>query len=282
MKTALLTGSTGGLGQEIALILAKQDWNLILLNRNADQAEEQLANLRVMFPEQSFDSFIADMLDLEELGQTAREIALAYTEISALFNIAGLLTDKRITSAQGIEGHFAVNAVAPYFLISILRPQLEAAATREAPAFIVNFSTSAVNNVKSLDVEKLVNPDKIGGLLDAYAKTKSVLNVMSEFLKFELYSDHVYIYSVDPGPTKTQMTSDNGGMPWFVRLLVPIMFGDAEKQSRKLMNAISQAVSHDQTGIFISNGKTRDNPIIAEDPKIQMKVRGLLDQLLPI
>lgn len=282
MKTALLTGSTGGLGQEIALILAKEGWNLILLNRNADQAEEQLANLRVMFPDQSFDGFTADMLDLEELGQTAKEIALAHAEISALFNIAGLLTDKRITSAQGIEGHFAVNAVAPYFLISILRPQLEVAATRKAPAFIVNFSTSAVNSVKSLDVEKLVNPDKVGGLLDAYAKTKSVLNVMSEFLKSELYSDHIYIYSVDPGPTKTQMTSDNGGMPWFVRLLVPIMFGDAEKQSRKLMNAISQAVSRDQTGIFISNGKTRDNPIIAKDPEIQMKVRGLLDQLLLI
>ena len=44
MKTALLTGSTGGLGQEIALILAKEGWNLILLNRNADQAQKQLAS----------------------------------------------------------------------------------------------------------------------------------------------------------------------------------------------------------------------------------------------
>lgn len=282
MKTALLTGSTGGLGQEIALILAKEGWNLILLNRNADQAQKQLASLRDMFPDQSFDSFTADMLDLEELGQTAKDIASAHTEISALFNIAGLLTDQRISSSQGIEGHFAVNAVAPYLLISTLRPQLEAAATRSAPAFIANFSTSAVNSVKSLNVEKLVNPDKIGGLLDAYAKTKSVLNVMSEFLKSELYSDHVYIYSVDPGPTKTQMTSDNGGMPWFIRLLVPVMFGDAEKQSKKLMNAISQAVSRNQTGVFISNGKTRDNPPIAKDPETQVEVRRLLDQFLPI
>lgn len=280
MRTALLTGSTGGLGYKIVQLLAENGWNLILLNRDPKQAAKQLEGLTASFPNQSFDSFIADMLDLEELADAAESIASAHPNITALFNIAGLLTDQRIVSAQGIEGHFAVNAVAPYFLLASLGQQLRAKATQEAPSFIVNFSTSAVNSVKSLDVDKLVNPEKIGGLLDAYAKTKSVLNVMTEFLKAELYSDHVYIYAVDPGPTKTQMTNGNGGMPWFVRLLVPIVFGDADKQSMKLMSALDTAISSHQTGVFISDGKVKENPAIAKDLEVQSEVRRLLEQLI--
>lgn len=280
MKTALLTGSTGGLGQKVVQILAEDGWNLILLNRDSNQTGKQLVELTETYPNQSFDSFIADMLDLEELAQTAKKIASVHPRITALFNIAGLLTDKRIVSAQAIEGHFAVNAVAPYLLISTLRQQLRAGATQDTPSFIINFSTSAVNSVKTLEVEKLVNPEKIGGLLDAYAKTKTVLNVMTEFMKSGLYSEHVYIYAVDPGPTKTQMTDGNGGMPWFIRLLVPIMFGDADKQAKKLMDALHKAISNQQSGIFISEGKVKDNPAIALDREVQSEVKGLLDHLI--
>ena len=154
MRTALLTGSTGGLGYKIVQLLAENGWNLILLNRDPKHAAKQLEGLTASFPNQSFDSFIADMLDLEELALAAKNIASAHPNITALFNIAGLLTDQRIVSAQGIEGHFAVNAVAPYFLLASLGQQLRANATQEAPSFIVNFSHSAVNSVKSLDVEE--------------------------------------------------------------------------------------------------------------------------------
>ena len=103
---------------------------------------------------------------------------------------------------------------------------------------------------------------------------------MTEFLKAELNSDHVYIYAVDPGPTNTQMPNGNGGMPWFVRLLVPIVFGDADKQSMKLMSALDTAISRHQTGVFISDGKVKENPAIAKDFKVQSEVRRLLEQLI--
>ncbi|MEM7621244.1 MAG: SDR family NAD(P)-dependent oxidoreductase [Pseudomonadota bacterium] len=279
MKKALITGSTGGLGSQVVDILAKDGWDIILLNRDKDQAEQQLKSLRNSFPNQSFDSFLANLMDIEDIRRVAKDIGTAHPEITALYNIAGLLTDKRIMSPQDIEGHFALNAVAPYMIIQTLKPQLKAAAMMGNPSFIASFSTSAVNNVKTLDTSKLVNPDTIGGLMDAYAKTKAVLNIMACSLKDELSADNIYIYSVDPGATKTQMTSDNGGMPWFVRLLVPLLFGDAEKQAKKLVNGVDLAVKRQQTGLFISNGKVIDNPPLAHDAQTQANIRQLLDSL---
>lgn len=280
MKTALLTGSTGGLGREVSQILAKDGWNLILVNRDKEQADQQIASLTELLPDQTFDGYTANLIDIEDVRKTAEDIAAAHPSITALYNIAGLLTDKRILSPQNIEGHFALNALAPYMLIRALRPQLKAAGTPTNPAFIVSFSTSAVNSVKTLDTSKLVKPDTIGGLMDAYAKSKAVLNIMACFLKDELLADNIYIYSLDPGATKTQMTNSNQGMPWFVRLLVPLLFGDAAKQAQKLVHAVDGAVKSKQTAVFISNGKIKPNPPLANDAEIQTRVRTLMDSLI--
>ncbi|MEM6603115.1 MAG: SDR family NAD(P)-dependent oxidoreductase [Pseudomonadota bacterium] len=279
-KKALLTGSTGGLGSKIAQILAEDGWSLILVNRDQEQAQHQLTFLRSSFPQQIFDSFLANLMDIHDIRKVSQNIADAHPEINALYNIAGLLTDKRIMSPQKIEGHFALNAVASYMLIHSLRSQLKAAATEQNPAFIINFSTSAVNNLKTLDVTKLVNPDNIGGLMDAYAKSKAVLNVMACFLKDELLKDNIYIYSVDPGATKTQMTTNNQGMPWFVRLLVPLLFGDPYKQAKKLVGSIHSALQNKKNGIFISNGKIKNNPSFASDIQLQDDIRQLMDSLI--
>ena len=280
MKTALLTGSTGGLGREVSKILAKNGWNLILVNRDKEQADQQISSLTELFPNQTFDGYTANLMDIDDVQKIAKNIAAAHPRILALYNIAGLLTDKRILSPQNIEGHFALNALAPYMLIRALKPQLKAAGKPDNPAFIVSFSTSAVNNVKTLDTSKLVKPDTIGGLMDAYAKSKAVLNVMACFLKDELLADNIYIYSLDPGATKTQMTNSNQGMPWFVRLLVPLLFGDAAKQAQKLVHAVDDAVKSKQTAVFISNGKIKPNPPLANDADIQTRARTLMDSLI--
>ncbi|MEO0444102.1 MAG: hypothetical protein AAFZ92_10250 [Pseudomonadota bacterium] len=116
--------------------------------------------------------------------------------------------------------------------------------------------------------------------MGAYANTKAVLNIMACFLKDELLADNIYIYSVDPGATKTQMTSSNQGMPWFVRLLVPLLFGRADKQAQKLVDGVNLALKQQQTGVFIASGKVRHNPPLADDKQVQQDVRGLMDHLI--
>ena len=281
-KKALLTGSTGGLGGHIASLLAASGWDLVLLNRNQELAERQLGSLRTNFPDQSFDSRRVDLMDLDDIRRCSEEVAESHPQINALYNVAGLLTDRRITSPQGIEGHFALNSVAPNMLTQFLRPQLAAAAAAEQkrPSLVANFSSEVVNGMKSLGVNKLVNPDSIGGLNDTYAKTKAVLNVVACFMKDELSKERTLIYAVDPGPTKTQMTSGNQAMPVLVRLLAPIVFGSPAKQAGKLVDKIESEVRLQNTGTFISNGKVKENPPVAFDKQIQADLRHLMNRLI--
>ena len=80
----------------------------------------------------------------------------------------------------GVEGHFALNTLAPYMLIQGLRPQLSAGASDGNQSVIINFSSSAINAVKEIDVTQLRNPDKIGGLMDAYAKSKQAVTAVRD------------------------------------------------------------------------------------------------------
>ncbi|MEO0509261.1 MAG: SDR family NAD(P)-dependent oxidoreductase [Verrucomicrobiota bacterium] len=276
-KTALVTGSTGGIGLEVSDILAANGWNLILLNRSKEKAEQQINKLIETFPDQTFFSYTADMMDLSEFGKVVREIGGQHPEILALYNIAGILTDKRLKSTQELEGHFAVNTVAPYLITQGLRKQLSAGASSSQRSVVVNISTSAINSVKKLDVSKLVDPDEIGGLMGAYAKSKLAITIAGEFLHKELLDENILIHSIDPGPTKTSMTGSGDGMPWIISLLRPILFKSPEAQAKKLVSAVDTGVSENASGIFISEGKRKDVPSIVLDKELQSQLKELLD-----
>ena len=276
-KTAILTGSTGGIGLEIARILAEQGWDLGLVNRSQEKTNFQLEDLRKSYPNQEFVGFIANLMDVLDIRRVAVEIGSRYAEVSALYNIAGLLTEKRVMSPQNIEGHFAINTLAPYCLTQLLRKELSAGVTTDRYSVVVNFSSSATNGVKELDVATLTNPESIGGLMGAYAKSKAALTAVSVSMKEELLDDGILIETVDPGPTKTSMTSSSDGMPWFLLLLRPLIFKSAKFQAQRLVDAVETAVSDGKSGLFISEGKRKAHPSIVLNKHIQTEIKLLLD-----
>ncbi|MEM9152209.1 MAG: SDR family NAD(P)-dependent oxidoreductase, partial [Cyanobacteria bacterium P01_F01_bin.3] len=276
-KTAVLTGSTGAIGSELAKLLAQSGWNLVLINRTQEKSDTQIAQLRGSFPEQRFDGCIVDLMDTNQIKDIVNKLVSAYAQIDALYNVSGLLTDQRIMSPQGVEGHFALNTLAPYMLIQGLRPslrrvfpsQLAAGASDGDRSVIANFSSSAVNAVKEIDVAQLRNPDKIGGLMDAYAKSKLAVTAVTCLLKEELMKENILIYSVDPGATKSSMTKHSKGMPPLLRLLAPLLFKSPDRQALKIIKGLEAAVTDGQSGLFISNGKLKSNPPLVLDKIFQ-------------
>ena len=284
-KTAILTGSTGGIGLEIARSLAMQGWDLGLVNRSQEKTNFQLEELRKSYPNQEFVGFIANLMDVLDIRRVAAEIGSRYAEVSALYNIAGLLTEKRVMSPQNIEGHFAINTLAPYYLTQLLRKELSAGATTDRHSVIVNFSSSAINSVKELDVATLTNPESIGGLMGAYAKSKAALTAVSHLMQEELLEDGILIEVVDPGPTKTSMTGSSDGMPWFLRLLRPLIFKSAKFQAQRLVDAVESGINEGKSGLFISEGRRKAYPSIVLNKDIQTEIKLLLDtqiQLLAV
>ncbi|MEM9265658.1 MAG: SDR family NAD(P)-dependent oxidoreductase [Cyanobacteria bacterium P01_F01_bin.13] len=286
-KIAVLTGSTGAIGTELAKLLARDGWNLALINRSQEKSDAQLAQLRGLFTEQRFDGWIADLMDTVQIKDVISKIVSAYPQINALYNVSGLLTDQRIMSPQGVEGHFALNTLAPYMLIQGLRSslgkalpsQLAAGASDGDRAVIANFSSSAINAVKEIDVAQLRNPDKIGGLMDAYAKSKLAVTAVTCLLKDDLLEENILIYSVDPGATKSSMTKESTGMPPFLRWLAPLLFKSPDHQAMKITKGMEVAITDGESGLFITNGRRKPNPPLALDKAFQSDLKALLQDL---
>src|ERR671921_275972 len=89
-KTCLITGSTSGIGKEIAIGLAKMKANVIMVGRSK-----------------------AKCLD-------------SYQSLDILINNAGVFLSRRLTTVDGIEYTFAVNHLAPFLLTNLLFERIKA------------------------------------------------------------------------------------------------------------------------------------------------------------
>ena len=279
IKHVLITGSTGGIGSEIANQLAQSGWNLILLNRSEEKTHAQIKMLKSRYSGLEFCGYFADFLDLEQVQKAVAAVAQNHPRIHALYNNAGFLSAERVTSAQGLEAHFAVNTMVPFLVSKLLASNLSAASEESHPSVIVNFSSSAINGLKKLDVSMLANPEKIGGLMGAYANSKLAINTLVQATKNDLERHGVLIVSMDPGPTKSEMTDKGDGMPWFVKLIRPLVFKPAEEQARKLIHSVEHVVSKQKTGLYVSAGLVKKEHKIATEAGTQHNLLELLESL---
>lgn len=279
-RTALITGSTGGIGAEIVKCLLKDGWSLILLNRSPEKTAAQMLELREDYPNAVLEPVRADLLDTFDIARAVDEISQSHERIDALYNISGVLTSERKLSAQGHESHYAINVLANYALIEGLRPLLDCASGK-APTMVVTMSSSAISSSKKLDVARLSNPDKIGGLMGAYAETKLALTAMSAAIAEPLRKEGILIRAIDPGATITPMTANGDGMPTFLRWLAPLFFSKPDKQARKIVTAADPAAFQGRSGILVASGKEKPLPKIAADKKIQSALMTQLRNDLP-
>lgn len=275
----VVTGSTGGIGNEIVKILAKRGDALILVNRSETKALAQRDEICSVYPEARIELVTADLMDIAQILDATAKINAFTGKIKALYNNSGVLTGEKILSKQGFESQFAVNTLAPYLFIRNLRSKMSTAETG-APAMIINLSSGAITSLKTLDLDNLARPEKVGGLMSTYAQTKLAATALAPALAEGLKTENVLIRAIDPGATKTAMTTGgNSGMPKFLSLLAPLLFQPADKQAAKLVDSADPAAFGGRTGIFVANRKEKKLPAPAADPKMQKDLVSLLDEL---
>ncbi|MEM8777199.1 MAG: SDR family NAD(P)-dependent oxidoreductase [Pseudomonadota bacterium] len=276
---AVITGSTGGIGSEIAELLAARGQNMILLNRSVSKTDAQKARLLAKHPGLQIEAVIADLMDASQTARAIKAINAIPGRVDALYNNSGVLTSEKVLSKQNFESQFAVNVLAPYQLTIGLKDKMMRSAT-DTPGMVVLFSSSAVNPQKSLKLSDLPNPERVGGLMGTYAQSKLAVTTLAPALAGTLRSDNILIRAVDPGATKTAMTSGNSAMPKALQWLAPLLFSPADKQAAKVVNSADPAAFDGQTGIFVANGKRKRMPKPAADTPTQAELLSLLERAL--
>ena len=147
-RIALVTGSTDGLGRELARRLASEGAHVIVHGRNAGRGKAVVDEIAAA-GKGSARFYKADFASLAEVRRFADAIASDYPRLDLLVNNAGIfLRDDRQVSADGHELTFAVNYLAGYLLTYRLVPLLE----KGRAARIVNVSSRSAAPIDFTDV----------------------------------------------------------------------------------------------------------------------------------
>ncbi len=147
-RIALVTGSTDGLGRELARRLAAEGAHVIVHGRNRERGQALVDEIATA-GKGSARFYAADFASLDEVRRLAADITRDYTRLDLLVNNAGIfLRDDRRVSRDGDELTFAVNYLAGYLLTHRLLPLLEKG---RAPR-IVNVSSRSAAPIDFSDV----------------------------------------------------------------------------------------------------------------------------------
>ncbi|MCF6263549.1 MAG: SDR family NAD(P)-dependent oxidoreductase [Xanthomonadales bacterium] len=247
-RTAIITGTTSGIGTALCQLLLRNKYNIICINRNEQTADEIRSGLLEQFPEAKITNFTADLSDLVQIEAVAAKISKQCKTIDLLFNNAGVLIPTKMMSAQGVEMHFAVNTIAPYFLTKLLLPQMSAA---EKSAVIISGS-GARKMVDSLEVGQLSNPKDFKVMSGAYAQSKAAVSLIFSCLQQQKHEGDILFSTIDLPATKTRMAK-SPAMPTVFKLF-SFMFSSPQKSAQKLYAA---AISRSQVAAFEAPRQTR-------------------------
>ncbi|MFW6078315.1 MAG: SDR family NAD(P)-dependent oxidoreductase [Gemmatimonadota bacterium] len=149
-RVVLVTGSTSGLGREVALRLGAEGAHVIVHGRDRERGLEVVERIERDGPG-SARFYRADFGSLADVRELADAILRDYDRLDVLVNNAGIWlrdTDERPLSEDGHELHFQVNYLAGYLLTHLLLPRLEAS----SPARIVNVASAAQRPIDFDDV----------------------------------------------------------------------------------------------------------------------------------
>ena len=146
-KTALVTGSTDGVGRLVARKLGQAGARVLVHGRDADREARVVAEIEASGGTASF--LAADLSSLEEVPRLAAAVQASVGRLDILINNAGIGTaGPRQTSVEGFELRFSVNYLAGFLLTFLLLPLLK----NSAPARIVNISSAGQQPIDFDDV----------------------------------------------------------------------------------------------------------------------------------
>jgi NAD(P)-dependent dehydrogenase (short-subunit alcohol dehydrogenase family) len=191
-RVVLVTGSTGGLGREVARRLGYAGWHVIVHGRSESRGNELVEEIR-RDGVGTARFYRADLASFQEVRSLAEAILRDYDRLDLLINNAGIgssVPPERTLSEDGHELRFQVNYLSGFLLTRILTPLLRTT----APSRIVNVSSLAQRAIDFDDV--MLEQDYSGGR--AYAQSKLAQVMFTLDLAKELEGTGVRVYSLHP------------------------------------------------------------------------------------
>jgi NAD(P)-dependent dehydrogenase (short-subunit alcohol dehydrogenase family) len=187
-SVALVTGSSRGIGHEVARQLAQRGYRVIVTSRDADAAAKAAKKIG---PQAL--AHVLDTSDPESIEAIARFVEREVGSLDVLVNNAAILLDegKNIVDVEPreFEDTWRVNTLGPFLLTRRLAPLLR----KSGHGRVVNVSSGA-GQLSSMS-----------SYAPSYSTSKAALNAITILFANGLRRDGVLVNSADPGWVRTDM-----------------------------------------------------------------------------
>ena len=218
-KTCLITGSTSGIGKQIAIGLAKLKGNVILVGRGKARCEAALEEIRRNISTDTnrnrISYLLADLSSQASIHHLAKEFLATHERLDVLINNAGVFLPKRFTTVDGIEYTFAVNHLAPFLLTNLLFERIRTS----SPSRIITTSSVAHRGAQ-INFDDLQFERRRYNGLKAYGQSKLANILFTKELSKRSMGSGVRSNCFHPGGVRTNLGQSS---PWYYRLIWAIV-----------------------------------------------------------
>jgi len=191
-KKALVTGWSRGIGLMIARGFVEAGATVFISSRKREVCDEVAAELG-----ERCVSVPADLASADEITRLAGEIRAQTDRLDILVNNAGATWGAPIAEypQAAFDKVLTLNVTAPFLLTQALLPLLEATASEDDPARVINIGSIDAIQVPMLETY-------------AYSSSKAAIHQLTRHLARQLGRSHITVNAVAPGPFESKMMAE--------------------------------------------------------------------------
>jgi NAD(P)-dependent dehydrogenase (short-subunit alcohol dehydrogenase family) len=203
-RTCLVTGGSAGIGRATALGLARLGAHVVIAVRNAGKGEKTRQAIREVTGRE-VEPMVVDLARQESIRSFARSFASRHPKLDVLVNNAGIWSEKRRESPDGIELTWATNVLNYFLVTTLLLPALRAAGR----ARVINVASQLAGGLDLDDVEFKRRP---WSGREAYAQSKQADRMLTWAFARRLDGSGITVNAMHPGFVATEIFGKGGGL----------------------------------------------------------------------
>ena len=207
-KTVLVTGGSRGIGRAIAEAFVRAGAKVIICSRDLDGCQQAAQELSAFG---DCTALACNVAKDEDRKRFAAELGRQVRSVQVMINNAGTIWAAPIEEypEAGWDKAFDLNVKGTFFLVKELLPLLEAGASMEDPARIIN--------VGSIDAFHIPKHETY-----AYTSSKAALHQLTKHLAAQLAPRHITANVIAPGLFPSKMLAGTLESKGLENIVAPI------------------------------------------------------------